>query len=180
MTLPLTFKSFPSPRVSMSSEDALTSYASLPPCGVYRTTRPLPGKEEWVRENLLVYFHNHSQQGPPLMLLPAANANNRWTFHEKGYLIREPGYAQSLEPLREEGLYVLTEPIYLSRDEFIPEETLVQLGYNRSGDPILFLGKFVDNQVVFPQSGLKCTVEIFEMLKEVNFRLPGYARDIHH
>ncbi len=164
----------------MSPEDAITSYKSLPPCGVYRTSRPLPGKEEWVRENLLVYFHNHSQQGPPLLLLPATNNNNRWQFHDKGYLIRDPGFAQTLEPLMEEGLYVLTEPIYLSRDEFIPEETLVQLGYNRAGDPILFLGKFVENQVVFPSSGLKCTPEIFDMLKPVNFRLPGYTRDMHH
>ncbi len=80
----------------------------------------------------------------------------------------------------EEGMYVLTEPIYLSRDEFIPEETLVQLGYNRAGDPILFLGKFLENQIVFPNSGLKCTPEIFEMLKPVNFKLPGYTKDMHH
>lgn len=155
-------------------------FSSLPPCGIYRTTVPLPGKEEWVRENLLVYFHNHSQQGPPLLLLPATNASNRWIFHDKGYLIREPDYVETLVGLKEEGFYVLDEPIYLSRDEFIPEETLVQLGYNRAGDPILFLAKFVDNQITFPASGLKCTFEIFEMLREVNFRVPNYTRDMHH
>ena len=163
-----------------STFDAYAPHPKPPPCGVYKTTAPLSGKEEWVRENLLVYFHNHSQQGPPLLLLPAANTGNRWSFHDKGYLIRDSDYVDSLVELLEEGLYVLTEPIYLSRDEFIPEETLVQLGYNRSADPILFLAKFVDNQVVFPTSGLKCTMEIFEMLKPVNFRLPGYARDMHH
>ncbi len=152
----------------------------VPPCGLYKTTAALPGKEEWVRENLLVYFHNHSQQGPPLLLLPATNTHNRWGFHEKGYLIREPGYVETLEGLKDEGFYVLTEPIYLSRDEFIPEETLVQLGYNRSADPILFLAKFVDNEVTFPNSGLKCTLEIFDMLKPVNFRVPNYSRDMHH
>ncbi len=156
------------------------SHQQLPPCGIYRTTAPLPGKEEWVRENLLVYFHNHSQQGPPLLLLPATNTENRWEFHDKGYLIREPEYVDSLVGLQDEGLYVLNEPIYLSRDEFIPEETLVQLGYNRSADPILFLAKFTDNQIVFPASGLKCTLEIFDMLREVNFRVPGYKKDMHH
>lgn len=152
----------------------------LPPCGLYRTARALPGKEEWVREGMLVYFHNHSQQGPPLLLLPAANTHNRWAFHEKGYLIRDPGYVDALEQLLDEGLYILTEPIYLSRDEFIPEDTLVQLGYNRAAEPILFLAKFTENNITFPTSGLKCTREIFEMLRPCDFRVPGYSRDIHH
>jgi hypothetical protein len=129
---------------------------------------------------MLVYFHNHSQQGPPLLLLPASNTHNRWSFHEKGYLIRDPSYVSSLTPLLDEGLYILTEPIYLSRDEFIPEDTLVQLGYNRPGEPILFLAKFSENAITFPNSGLKCTLEIFEMLRACDFRVPGYTRDLHH
>ena len=151
----------------------------LPPCGLYRTTQPLPGKEEWVRENLLVYFHNHSQQGPPLLLLPATNQNNRWSFHDKGYLIRDLDYVDTLVPLIDEGMFTLLEPIYLSRDEFIPERTLVQLGYNRSADPILFLAKFIDNTVSFPDSGLKCTLEIFELLEQVNFRSPDQRDRMH-
>lgn len=154
-------------------------HASLPPCGLYKTTRPLPGKEQWVRENLLVYFHNHSQQGPPLLLLPASNAQNRWSFHEKGYLIREPAFVSTLTPLKDEGLYVLREPIYLSRDEFIPEHTLVQLGYTRSADPILFLAKFAENTISFPSSGLKCTPEIFSMLEDVNFATPDRDDRMH-
>ena len=147
---------------------------ALPPCGLYKTMDPLPGKEEWVRENLLVYFHNHSQQGPPLLLLPASNAGNRWTFHDKGYLIREADFVESLQPLRSEGYYVLSEAIYISRDELIPERTLVQLGYNRAADPILFLASFESNAISFPTSGLKCTLEIFDLLEEVNFRVPEF------
>ena len=154
-------------------------HASLPPCGLYKTTQPLPGKEQWVRENLLVYFHNHSQQGPPLILLPASNAQNRWNFHEKGYLIREPGFVSTLLPLKGEGLYVLREPIYLSRDEFIADQTLVQLGYTRSADPILFLAQFADNTISFPASGLKCTPEIFSMLDDVNFETPDREDPMH-
>jgi hypothetical protein len=153
---------------------------NFPPCGLYRTTEPLQGKEQWVRGGMLVYFHNHSQQGPPLLLLPADNQHNRWVFHEKGYLIRDTGYVETLEPLKEEGLYVLGEPIYLSREEFIPERTLVQLGYNRSADPILFLGQFDDNTIYFPDSGLKCTPEVFELLQDVTFRVPGTENDRHH
>lgn len=115
-----------------------------------------------------------------MILLPATNANNRWSFHDKGYLIRELGYIDSLQPVKDEGFYVLKEPIYLSRDEFIPEETLVQLGYNRAADPILFLAKFNDDSILFPNSGLKCTAEIFDMLSEVNFRVPNHMRDPFH
>lgn len=154
-------------------------HPSLPPCGLYKTTEPLPGKEQWVREHLLVYFHNHSQQGPPLILLPASNAHNRWSFHEKGYLIRDPSFVATLTPLKAEDLYVLREPIYLSRDEFIPEQTLVQLGYTRSADPILFLANFSDNAITFPANGLKCTTEIFGMLEDVNFATPERQDEMH-
>ncbi len=153
--------------------------SSLPPCGLYKTTEALPGKEQWVRANLLVYFHNHSQQGPPLILLPSSNQHNRWGFHEKGYLIREPSFVSTLTPLKDEGLYVLRDPIYLSRDEFIPERTLVQLGYTRSADPILFLADFVENGIRFPDNGLKCTTEIFGMLEEVNFATPDRDDGMH-
>ena len=150
----------------------------LPPCGLYRTTQALPGKEDWVRENLLVYFHNHSQQGPPLLLLPSTNQLNRWSFHDKGYLVRDPGFVPTLAPLKAEGFYVLSESIFLSKDEMIPERTLVQLGYNRTGDPILFLGDISENQVAFPTSGLKCTLDIFGLLNDVNFRVP-IINDMH-
>ena len=153
--------------------------SSLPPCGLYKTTQALPGKEQWVRANLLVYFHNHSQQGPPLLLLPASNNNNRWSFHEKGYLIRDPVFVSSLTPLKGEGLYVLRDPIYLSRDEFIPERTLVQLGYTRNADPILFLADFDENGIGFPDNGLKCTTEIFGMLEDVNFATPEWDDGMH-
>lgn len=152
--------------------------SELPPCGIYRTTEALPGKEEWVRENLLVYFHNHSQQGPPLLLLPSANANNRWSFHDKGYLVREEDYIETLEQLPFEGFYVLREAIYISHDEMIPEDTLVQLGYNRAAEPIIFLAEFDESAINFPNSGLKCTAEIFELLDEVGFRVPLF-RDMH-
>lgn len=146
--------------------------SNLPPCGIYKTLSSLAGKEEWVRENLLVFFHNHSQQGPPLLLLPSANEANRWVFHEKGYLVRDDDFPNQLLPLRPEGYYVLSEAIFISSDEMIPEETLVQLGYNRAAEPILFLGEFAPDGINFPASGLKCTLEIFDLLRPVTFRTP--------
>jgi hypothetical protein len=157
----------------------MTTDSDLPPCGLYKTTRPLPNKEQWVRENLLVYFHNHSQQGPPLLLLPASNEHNRWTFHDKGYLIRDQEFVDTLESVEDEGFYILTEPLYLSEDEFIQERTLVELGYNRAAEPILFMGKFEENAIIFPESGLKCTAEIFDMLEPAEFRVPNAPSSQH-
>jgi hypothetical protein len=157
----------------------MATSSDLPPCGLYKTTEALPGKEEWVRENLLVYFHNHSQQGPPLILLPSSNAYNRWKFHDKGYLVRDDGFVETLVPLQDEGFYILQEPLYLSEEEFIPERTLVELGYNRAAEPILFMGKFKENTIEFPTSGLKCTTEIFEMLEEAPFRVANAPSTQH-
>ncbi|MEZ4458136.1 MAG: hypothetical protein R3E66_00120 [bacterium] len=152
--------------------------SNLPPCGIYKTRQALDGKEEWVRENILVYFHNHSQQGPPLILLPAANAHNRWTFHDKGYLVKDEDFPSTMIQLMPEGYYILNEAIFLSHDEVIPENTLVQMGYNRMGDPILFLSQFDNNVISFPNSGLKCTLEIFDLLRPVDFRTPEH-KDQH-
>jgi len=152
--------------------------STLPPCGIYKTRQPLTGKEEWVKENLLVYFHNHSQQGPPLLLLPSSNSQNRWSFHDKGYLVRDTQFVETLVPLRPEGYYILNEPIYLSPDEMIAENTLVQLGYNRIAEPILFLAEFENNTIKFPTSGLKCTLEIFDLVRSVDFRVPEF-REMH-
>lgn len=153
--------------------------SDLPPCGLYKTTEPLPNKEQWVREGLLVYFHNHSEQGPPLLLLPSSNEHNRWSFHDKGYLVRDPEYVETLVSVEDEGFYMLTEPLYISDEEFIPERTLVELGYNRSAEPILFMGKFEDNAITFPSNGLKCTLEIFEMLEPTEFRVPNAPTSEH-
>jgi hypothetical protein len=152
--------------------------STLPPCGIYRTQQALQGKEEWVRANLLVYFHNHSQQGPPLLLLPSTNSHNRWNFHDKGYLVRDVGFVETLIPLLPEGYYVLNEAFALSRDEVIPADTLVQLGYNRAGEPILFFADFENNTITFPTNGLKCTLDIFDLVRPVDFRVPEF-RDMH-
>ncbi|MFB6350323.1 MAG: hypothetical protein ABEN55_19465, partial [Bradymonadaceae bacterium] len=85
--------------------------------------------------------------------------NNRWSFHDKGYLIRDEEYVDSLIPVEDEGFYILQEPLYLSDDEFIPEQTLVELGYNRAAEPILFVGTFEDNAIAFPgviKGALEC------------------------
>ncbi len=111
-------------------------------CGLYRTTAPLPGRGDKVPEGRLVYYHDHSQEGEPLILLPEANKDNRWSFQQRGYLVKDREYPATLEPLLAEGFYILRSTLRQGSSA-IPARSLVQLGYNRNAVPILFVGRRV-------------------------------------
>ena len=49
----------------------------LPNCGLYRTTKPLPDNEAAVPADALVYFHNHSDSGLPVIVAPDHNILKR-------------------------------------------------------------------------------------------------------
>ncbi len=157
----------------------------LPACGLYRTGVSLSGAEEAVPGGVLVFFHNHSDQGPPLLLLPSENSNNRWVFQKHGRHVEDPGFLRELVPLKEQGLYVISgSHLHVSREEILAERTLVQLGYNRKGDSILFVGRFADNTIEFPTSGYRFeSVGVQEHLAKVNFsvptRTPAEQRTLH-
>jgi hypothetical protein len=129
---------------------------SLPDCGLYRTGVSLVSHEEQVTAGCLVSFHNHSDRGIPMVQTPHNNENNRWTFHDHGFGVEDPGFLRALIPLKPEGLYVVTENhLHISEEEIISERTLVQLGYNRSADSILFVAKQKGNTIVFPTKGFR-------------------------
>lgn len=154
--------------------------AALPPCGLYRTTVALPGHESQVASDRLVYFHNHSEQGPPLVLMPQSNTHNRWTFHDRGYLVESPEFIRALVPLRPEGYYVIRDHLHLSREEILPERTLVQLGYNREAEPILFVARFEENLIRFPDRGYRVNgPAVLEQLEPANFRAPRPKPVLH-
>lgn len=153
--------------------------AELPACGLYRTGTALPGHEEEVPGGTLVYFHNHSDKGPPVVLPPNENVLNRWTFHDRGWLVEDPGFIGALVPLRPQGYYVVSgRHLHLSREEIIAERTLVQLGYNRRGDTILFVARFEDNAIRFPERGFRFEAPaVQEHLEPVNFSVPEAKPD---
>ncbi len=156
--------------------------SQLPNCGLYRTGAALPGNEEQIREGILVYFHNHSDQGPAMLLTPHSNEDNRWQFHERGWLVEASDFIEVMVALKPEGLYVNTEHIHISREEIIPERTLVQLGYNRSGDSILFIGRFEGNTITFPSQGTAfSTPDVQSSLEPVGFNVPRpkAPEDVH-
>jgi hypothetical protein len=141
----------------------------LPACGLYRTTQPLPGGTAVLPADHLVYFHNHSTQGPPVVLLPESNEHNRWRFQERGFLVAELVWVASLRPLLPEGFYILRTHLRVS-DRTLPEKSLVQLGYNRQGEPIIFPARRVDNALVFPSRGFRFVADtLFAQLQTADF-----------
>jgi hypothetical protein len=142
-------------------------------CGLYRTGQSLSGHDEHVGEGRLVYFHNHSEQGPPLVLTPHANSHNRWQFHDRGFLVEDEAFLDALIALKPEGFYINTEHLHISREEIIPPHSLLQLGYNREADSILFVARFEGNTISFPSEGYSfSSPDIQKVLEPAGFAFP--------
>lgn len=136
--------------------DTLTG--RLPRCGLYRTTKPLPGHEALVPAGRLVYFHNHSESGLPRVIVPDHIRCNRWHFHGEGVEFRALSWADSLRRLPPQGYYVLAAMFRFARGTW-PKGTLVQLGYTREGEAMLFLSqrraKSTANHLFFSARGVR-------------------------
>ncbi|MCG8424550.1 MAG: hypothetical protein MJE77_42190 [Proteobacteria bacterium] len=141
---------------------------------MYRTTAPLPGYEDRIPAGRLVYFHNHSAEGPPIVLMPANNSNNKWQFQSRGFLVHELSYLASLEPLKREGFYRLREHFHPNSQQVVNKNALVQLGYNPLAEPILFFPTRheADNSLVFPKQGIKINQKIYQFLEPLDLRGP--------
>jgi hypothetical protein len=155
----------------MSDKESKKEEGKYPDCGLYKTTTAFPGHEEQIPAGCLVSFHNHSEQGEPILLLPSKNTHNLWTFHGHGTLTQDQGYLSTLTPLLKEGFYQLKRHLHVG-EKVLPEATLVQLGYNTKGEPILFVAKRVENTLMFPAKGVRFENEkIFVELDPVGFSI---------
>jgi len=124
-------------------------------CGLYRTGQALTAAPDLVPEGTLVFFHNHSEQGVPVVMLPGTNTDNVWSFGSDGHPAQDDAFLNALIPLLPEGFYVASEDFTLPRGRSIREQTLVQLGYNRLGTPIVFLPERLSNSLAFPARGFR-------------------------
>lgn len=142
----------------------------LPQCGLYRTTKPLPEHEESVPAGILVYFHNHSDSGLPVVIPPEHNVLNRWHFHGAGIPFRGLSWADSLVKLPAEGFYMLRKQLTFEGGEW-PKGTLVQLGYTRNADPILFIAQvraqLDENDLWFSDRGVGIQREQLAILEQL-------------
>ncbi|UQA57921.1 hypothetical protein [Polyangium aurulentum] len=130
----------------------------LPECGLYLTTQPLPGNEQKVPSGTIVYFHNHSDSGLPQVLTPDHNIHNRWHFHGPAIEFRGLNWAGSLRKLTPEGFYTLRRELTFEGGSW-PKGAIVQLGYTRDGEGILFIARvrsaLDENDLFFSDRGLK-------------------------
>jgi len=151
----------------------------LPDCGLYRTTKPLPEHETDVPAGTLVYFHNHSDSGLPVVIAPEHNVLNRWHFHGGGLQFRGLSWADSLVKLPAEGFYMLRKALSFEGGEW-PKATLVQLGYTRTADPILFIAQvraqLDENDLFFSDRGVGVSREQLALLEQLQvFAEPAAA-----
>ena len=145
----------------------------LPNCGLYKTSKPLPEHESEVPAGILVYFHNHSDSGLPVLLTPDHNVKNAWHFHGKGdgsevFAFRGLSYAETLVRVPEQGFYMLRKDVAFDGGSW-PKGTLVQLGYTRQAEPILFIGQIragdEQNVLFFSERGVKIQPSLFPSLE---------------
>ena len=133
----------------------MSTTQTLPPCGLYKTGMALTSDPASVPAGRLVMFHNHSDKDMPFVQLPRENVNNTWDFNPIGPGIGDDeAFIGSLQPLKPQGVYVLSQDI-ATGSASLPAGTLVQLGYNRDGDPILFTGYWHEGRIAFPSKGYR-------------------------
>jgi len=151
--------------------------ADLPPCGLYRTATALPDRAEQVPAGKLVYFHDHSNEpGVGIVLMPEENTGNRWKFMERGFLVRQASWARSLVPMKPEGFYTVAGA-FQKGTTTVAQGQLVQLGYNRDAQPIVFFPNFdaERNGLVFPTKGMSIGPDVYDGLRPVELRGPKRA-----
>lgn len=145
-----------------------TPKSMLPKCGLYRTTKPLPGHEDKVPAGVLVDFHDHSDSGLPTVCVPDHNVHNRWHFHGPAVEFRSLSWASSLEKLPPEGFFTLRKELSFEGGQW-PKGALVQLGYNRNADPILFIARvrsrLEENDLFFSDRGVGIKREQLSILE---------------
>jgi hypothetical protein len=133
------------------------------PCGLYRTTRALSDN---LPENVLVYYHNHGDPGPGVYPVKSWN-NNKAKFQEKGITLDDSKYAKTMKSLKTEGFYRVTKNFYCCDNHcfLFERDTLVQLGYNGDGKPIVFIPELHNEGLLLPQKGNLIDDEFVNNLK---------------
>jgi len=143
----------------------------LPSCGLYRTTKPLPEHEAAFPAGSVVYFHNHSDSGLPVVIAPDHNIMNEWHFHGAGTPFRGLSWADSLVKMLDQGFYFLRKQLDFDGGSW-PKGALVQLGYNREGDAILFIAQKraqrAENNLYFSDRGVPLARERLSILEPVS------------
>lgn len=133
--------------------------------GIYKTTKYLPGFEAQVAPNMLVLIRTDGEFAPASVLLPVSNQNNQWRFQMPGIKIPAASlnWAETLQKVPHEGFYRMRKEFTFGDQGRWLENAIVQLGYNRSADPILFIAQrrnpLVSNDLWFSDKGVKIELD---------------------
>jgi hypothetical protein len=130
----------------------------LPDNGLYRTTQPMPGHEETIPADVLVYVGQSQNGGGKFVVRPGSNRRNRWFWGEPTTPLRTPTWARTLKSLPVEGFYTLPETLDFEGGGRWLKNAIVELGYNERGQGILFVAQWredgSDNALHFSQRGM--------------------------
>jgi hypothetical protein len=143
---------------------AAMSDPQLPPCGLYKTTRAIDN----VPAERLVYFHNHGNPGPGIYL-PAGWKQNRAHFHSGGTTLPSAADAAALTPLAAEGLYAVREPFHCCAKRCVAYAPgmLVQLGYQGTGQALLFVPRWIDGTFTLLERGNAVDADVISKLQRL-------------
>jgi hypothetical protein len=96
---------------------------------------------------------------------------NRWHFHGSGIPFRGLSWADSLVKLPQEGFYMLRKGLDFEGGSW-PKGTLVQLGYTKAADPILFIAQqraqMDENDLFFSDKGVGISREQLAVLEPLS------------
>lgn len=103
-----------------------------------------------------MYFHNHGNPSAGIYL-PEKWEGNRARFSARGMTLPSEADAASLEALAPEGFYCVTEafPCCDKNCRVFEASLLVQLGYDGTGEPILFVPEVEGAKMNIPDRGTR-------------------------
>ncbi|MCA9689111.1 MAG: hypothetical protein KC636_05835 [Myxococcales bacterium] len=140
--------------------------------GIYKTTQFLPKHEATIGPDQLVLIRTDGEFAPASVLLPVQNLNNQWRFQMPGVKVPTTArtWGDSLIKLPHEGFYRLTREFTFGDTGRWLKNAIVQLGYTRAAEPILFIAQrrspLVANDLFFSDKGVKMELDQIEGMIE--------------
>jgi len=151
--------------------------------GLYKTTKYLPGQEAQVGPNQLVLIRTDGEFAPASVLLPVRNEFNQWRFAVPGIAIPATSleWGKTLKKLPHEGFYRLLEEFKFGDEGRWLKNAVVQLGYTREAEPILFIAQrrspLVSNDLWFGDKGVRLDEERLDIIEPVSWYQEPEKRD---
>ena len=112
---------------------------AIPSNGLYRTRTAHPLAPEQIPAERLVYVGRRDDS--PFVVVPHHNEHNRWFWRDPITPLTDEAWASTLMRLPSEGFYTLPRALQLDGGGRWLENAIVQLGYDRTGTGIIFVGE---------------------------------------